>query len=83
MLLVSTFTHQVKEIEGDIDDASVQCVFWDINASNGLGDWSGDGCQRKTTTSRERVVCHCNHLTSFAVLVVRKCLNELDGLCNI
>ena len=80
--IITVLTHQVKEIEGGIDDTSVQCVFWDINASNGYGDWSGDGCQRSTTTSGERVVCHCDHLTSFAVLVVRKCFDEFLSICK-
>ena len=64
-------SHQVSEYEGDIEYDSVQCVFWDVLASNGLGDWSGDGC-KLNTTSDKRVLCHCDHLTSFAVLVVRK-----------
>ena len=72
------FTHQVQEFEGDYDETSVECVFWDVNASNGLGDWSDDGCQLNTT-SNGRVVCLCDHLTSFAVLVVRKCLICLRG----
>ena len=66
------FAYQVDEYEGDIDFNSIQCVFWDVNASNGLGDWSEDGCQHNATLSDGRVVCRCNHLTNFGVLVVGK-----------
>ncbi|XP_072050488.1 adhesion G-protein coupled receptor G7-like [Amphiura filiformis] len=48
----------------------IQCVFWDNNASHGLGDWSDEGCELNQS-SDGRVICHCYHLTSFAVLVDR------------
>ena len=58
----------------DTDDASrvdnPQCVFWDIKANDGIGDWSDKGCQYNRTLPDGHVVCRCNHLTSFAVLVV-------------
>ena len=47
-----------------------QCVFWDIKANDGIGDWSDKGCQYNRTLPDGHVVCRCNHLTSFAVLVV-------------
>ena len=60
----------------DTDDASrvdnPHCVFWDIKANDGIGDWSDKGCQYNRTRPDGHVVCRCNHLTSFAVLVVRK-----------
>ena len=79
-VVFTNFMHcscQIGKYEGYIDDTSIQCVFWDVNASNGLGDWSDDGCHYQATLPDGRVVCRCNHLTSFAVLVVRKCLKEL------
>jgi hypothetical protein len=44
-------------------DLRPSCVYYDIDALQ----WSTDGC---TTLdySRDRVMCQCNHLTSFAVL---------------
>ena len=36
---------------------------------DGYGDWSNDGCYVTTSNSTE-VICECNHLTSFAILLV-------------
>ncbi|XP_030851744.1 adhesion G-protein coupled receptor G6-like [Strongylocentrotus purpuratus] len=56
------------------------CSYWDI----GYGDWSQEGCQLLSSSGirspkdsswvpppDERIVCGCNHLTHFAVLMVR------------
>ena len=51
-------------------DESAACVFWNFELKNGLGDWSGDGCHYKGTTDG-LVTCNCNHLTNFAILMVR------------
>lgn len=49
-------------------DASNQterfCVFWDAGANH----WSDAGCVVKTQDGN-RIVCECNHLTSFSVLM--------------
>ncbi|XP_022103941.1 uncharacterized protein LOC110986402 [Acanthaster planci] len=45
-----------------------ECVFWDFNLNGGFGDWSTEGC-RQVTINNSRTVCHCDHLTSFAVIV--------------
>ncbi|XP_072050044.1 uncharacterized protein [Amphiura filiformis] len=45
-------------------DREVQCVFWDFDILN----WSTSGCE-STSYINNRVTCHCNHLTNFAVLV--------------
>ena len=59
-----------EENENDTSK-NFQCVFWDFDLENGRGDWSNEGCMLvDTTESDRRVVCHCNHLTSFAVLIV-------------
>ncbi|XP_074895424.1 adhesion G-protein coupled receptor G5 [Buteo buteo] len=52
-----------------LDASNATCVFWQPGASVGSpGSWSREGCE---TTHREgTVICHCNHLTYFAVLLV-------------
>ncbi|XP_038077173.1 uncharacterized protein LOC119745021 [Patiria miniata] len=45
-----------------------QCVFWDFNLRDGIGDWSTEGC-RKGSTVNGRTVCLCDHATNFAVLM--------------
>ncbi|XP_066274796.1 uncharacterized protein [Branchiostoma lanceolatum] len=47
---------------------NIRCVFWDFNAGGGGGDWSTDGCSF-VGIDNGRVVCECNHLTNFAVLM--------------
>ncbi|XP_041472564.1 adhesion G-protein coupled receptor G6-like [Lytechinus variegatus] len=58
------------------------CVFWKVN-DEGVGDWSNEGCQLLSVTgirdpgvhanchdpTKEKIVCGCNHLTNFAVLM--------------
>ncbi|KAI8510944.1 hypothetical protein Bbelb_118600 [Branchiostoma belcheri] len=46
---------------------NIRCVFWDFNAGGG-GAWSTEGCDF-ARIDNSRVVCECNHLTNFAVLV--------------
>ncbi|KAM9625783.1 adhesion G-protein coupled receptor G5 isoform 2-T2 [Morphnus guianensis] len=52
-----------------LDASNAICVFWQPGASVGsTGSWSREGC--KTTHREGTVICHCNHLTYFAVLLV-------------
>ncbi|XP_072022992.1 uncharacterized protein [Amphiura filiformis] len=51
-------------LEFTITGENPVCVFWDFDNE----DWSQTGCQLVNSTSL-RTVCHCNHLTNFAVLV--------------
>ncbi|OQV12887.1 putative Adhesion G-protein coupled receptor G2 [Hypsibius exemplaris] len=44
------------------------CVFWNTTAANGRGTWQEEGCAL-TNRSNKHFTCHCNHLTSFAILV--------------
>ncbi|KAI8496384.1 hypothetical protein Bbelb_256830 [Branchiostoma belcheri] len=46
---------------------NIRCVFWDFNAGGG-GAWSTEGCDF-VRIDNNRVVCECNHLTNFAVLM--------------
>ncbi|KAH1181377.1 hypothetical protein KIL84_005103 [Mauremys mutica] len=45
-----------------------RCVFWDVNSSHAHGSWKSDGCE--TEMGNNQTVCHCNHLTYFAVLMM-------------
>ena len=47
-----------------------ECVFWDFNLNDGAGDWSPEGCRNESVADGV-VRCLCDHLTSFAVIVVR------------
>ncbi|KAM9289547.1 adhesion G-protein coupled receptor G5 [Morus bassanus] len=51
-----------------LDASNATCVFWQPGAGAGsTGSWSRKGCE---TTHREgTVICHCDHLTYFAVLL--------------
>uniref|UniRef100_UPI00398F75CC uncharacterized protein n=1 Tax=Pristiophorus japonicus TaxID=55135 RepID=UPI00398F75CC len=45
-----------------------KCVFWDFKTGNtSSGDWSEDGCT--TETEFHNIICKCDHLTHFAVLL--------------
>ncbi|PIK56356.1 putative G-protein coupled receptor [Apostichopus japonicus] len=43
-----------------------KCVFWNTKQSS-EGEWSDEGCN--ITEKDDQIVCNCNHLTHFAVLV--------------
>uniref|UniRef100_A0A8C8RM18 Adhesion G-protein coupled receptor G1 n=1 Tax=Pelusios castaneus TaxID=367368 RepID=A0A8C8RM18_9SAUR len=51
-----------------------RCVFWDVSFGSGHGSWKSDGCE--TETGNGQTVCHCNHLTFFAVLMMSS--SEID-----
>ncbi|XP_041888762.1 adhesion G protein-coupled receptor F5 isoform X1 [Corvus kubaryi] len=44
-----------------------KCVFWNFTLNNHRGDWDTSGCT--TTESGNYVICSCNHLTSFSILM--------------
>ncbi|XP_029605837.1 adhesion G-protein coupled receptor F1-like isoform X3 [Salmo trutta] len=48
--------------------ANPQCVFWNFNLFDGLGGWDGEGCELQSDKNGT-VTCHCNHLTSFSILM--------------
>ncbi|XP_052693361.1 adhesion G protein-coupled receptor L3-like [Crassostrea angulata] len=55
------FGHTVKN---ESTEAYAVCVSWDFN----LKKWSDERCT-VNKTDRRRTVCHCNHLTNFAILM--------------
>jgi latrophilin 3 len=62
--VVITLTHAPR-ITGTLPPS---CVFWNESLNKGSGDWSREGCFLNKTEST-RSVCHCYHLTSFAILM--------------
>ncbi|XP_010637189.1 adhesion G-protein coupled receptor G5 isoform X2 [Fukomys damarensis] len=52
-----------------LEGYTLTCVFWKEGAGkNSWGAWSPEGC-RVEQPSPAQVLCHCNHLTYFAVLM--------------
>lgn len=43
----------------------LMCAFWKAH-DNGSGYWDNEGCSMNDTG-----ICHCNHLTSFAILMAQ------------
>ena len=50
-----------------------ECGYWDYDLHDKSGGWATNGCHLNRT-EYGRHVCVCDHLTNFAVLVVRCCL---------
>lgn len=59
-----TFSHQYQP-----PNMNLSCEFWDSTK----GDWSSKGCS--TEVGVRRTICHCDHLTFFALLL-RPILDE-------
>ncbi|XP_033114086.1 adhesion G-protein coupled receptor G6-like [Anneissia japonica] len=47
---------------------NTECVFWDIAPNDSEGLWSNEGCTFNGTKDG-RVICLCDHLTAFSILV--------------
>ncbi|CAB4018009.1 adhesion G- coupled receptor G7-like [Paramuricea clavata] len=47
------------------DTNSTLCSYWDFN----LGNWSQEGCRFERVLGDGRILCNCNHLTNFAMLM--------------
>ena len=45
------------------------CVYWDFKADNFKGAWSTEGCSVNSIVN-QTIICHCNHLTNFAAMMV-------------
>ncbi|XP_033116020.1 adhesion G-protein coupled receptor G2-like [Anneissia japonica] len=61
-----TMSFGIPPSKSNYDNAT--CVYWDFTLQNGIGDWSSDGCVINSTTG-DVIICDCNHLTHFAVLI--------------
>ncbi|XP_052224892.1 adhesion G-protein coupled receptor G6-like [Dreissena polymorpha] len=59
--------------------ANLVCAYWDYNTNNAAGGWRTDGCNlTRVDDGGDVIVCKCNHLTNFAVLVDLKANRELS-----
>lgn len=56
---------------------SPQFLLHVLHAVGDRGGWSSEGCSVVNSTA-EATTCSCNHLTSFAILLVRRWLSGLD-----
>ncbi|XP_072025149.1 adhesion G-protein coupled receptor G2-like [Amphiura filiformis] len=66
-VVIKFLPYQIPDITENVANTSL-CVFWDFELQNGVGDWSTEGCTF-VGVENDRVVCQCNHLTNFAVLM--------------
>ncbi|XP_038077322.1 adhesion G-protein coupled receptor G6-like [Patiria miniata] len=55
-------------IEFKEESSEGQCVSWDFELEDGVGDWTTDGCALAEVTNKT-IVCNCFHATNFAILV--------------
>lgn len=56
------------------------CAFWDESLDGGFGDWSVDGCVLVAAvedSSPGDVQCECDHLSTFALLLVSSYVLDL------
>ena len=68
-LPVENLTHPVKITFQSIrrgDTNAVFCSYWNLEFAN----WSQNGCRFEGVLKDGRILCHCNHLTNFAMLMV-------------
>ncbi|XP_021487925.1 adhesion G protein-coupled receptor E5 isoform X2 [Meriones unguiculatus] len=62
--LASNVTFRYSYLNGSIPSRKeLLCAFWKVY-DDGSGSWATDGCSMNGTG-----FCHCNHLTSFAILM--------------
>ncbi|XP_071943033.1 uncharacterized protein [Antedon mediterranea] len=57
------------------------CVFWDFKLDDGNGGWSSAGCYlaNGSLDGSDRQICHCDHLTNFAILMNFYSRDDTDG----
>ncbi|XP_017565260.2 adhesion G-protein coupled receptor G5-like [Pygocentrus nattereri] len=66
--VIHNLFHPVRiEFVNVSQNESRKCVFWKMSHNSEQGSWSTDGCN--TIHNNTDIVCECNHLSFFAVLV--------------
>ncbi|XP_023223025.1 adhesion G-protein coupled receptor G6-like [Centruroides sculpturatus] len=56
-------------------NGSEKCVFWDYSLNERTGGWSTIGCELRNR-SENHIVCYCDHMTNFAILMDMDTENE-------
>ena len=51
------------------DTSTTLCSYWNFNINN----WSQEGCTFEGVLLNGKILCKCNHLTNFAMLMVSSC----------
>ncbi|XP_052814006.1 uncharacterized protein LOC128241063 [Mya arenaria] len=59
------------------DHSHLVCSYWDYSANEDAGGWKTEGCTM-TSSVNNIVICKCNHLTNFAVLIDLKGGSEIS-----
>ena len=62
---------QIHNVHSGINHLMVRAITFTkmhFSFSGGYGDWSSEGCN--TSSNDSQVMCQCDHLTSFAILLV-------------
>ncbi|XP_041374649.1 uncharacterized protein LOC121387560 [Gigantopelta aegis] len=75
---VKTVFFPDRVLKADVRGNLTGCGFWDWRQNDGLGGWSLEGCTH-VKVQNGRDVCHCDHLTNFAVLLDFYGQDELDS----
>ena len=62
------------------DTKGIVCGYWDYFANEDAGGWKTDGC--KTDITSDNIVCQCDHLSNFAVLIVSSSPAVLESVIS-
>ncbi|WAR04379.1 SVEP1-like protein [Mya arenaria] len=68
---------QTANLTGSDQNTLPLCGYWDTEENQGYGGWRTDGCSVVEHDSSSHVICSCNHLTNFAVLMTLKQWHDL------
>ncbi|XP_051759001.1 uncharacterized protein LOC127517431 isoform X15 [Ctenopharyngodon idella] len=60
-------SNSVTQNNNSVNLGNPQCVFWEFNLFNQTGGWDSTGCEIIRVNGT--VTCHCNHTTSFSILM--------------
>ncbi|XP_067251721.1 adhesion G-protein coupled receptor F1-like [Chanodichthys erythropterus] len=60
-------SNSVTQNNNSVNLGNPQCVFWEFNLFNHTGGWDSTGCE--VIRVNDTVTCHCNHTTSFSILM--------------
>lgn len=61
---------KVPKTKDTTNDKAV-CAYWDFSSGK-YGGWSRDGCMISNSSTPTEIICECDHLSNFAVLIPKK-----------